>query len=253
MPLRHARLLAGRRHPGPRPLAGDHRPAALPAARRPAAPGPARPGRRARLLAGRPAPGGHPAGPGRGAPHPHGRRPGRGGRARSRAWPPPRTAACCSATLPPMRRSVDRDEVEVVPAARRSEARRLVARHGVSSRGGRASRRGSASAARPSRAGRGRSLRGAPRARRCPTALSTSPPLPMTMAFCESRSTMISTRMCGHSHSVTRQVMAWGSSSRVLASSCSRTSSATQSASGVSVTTSSGKKGGPSGEPSRSR
>ena len=49
---------------------------------------------------------------------------------------------------------------------------------------------------------------------------------------------MISTRMCGHSHSVTRQVMACGSSSRVLASSCSRTSSATHSASGVSVMTS---------------
>ena len=51
--------------------------------------------------------------------------------------------------------------------------------------------------------------------------------------------------MCGHSHSVTRQVIASGSSSWVLASSCSRTSSATQSASGVSVTTSGGKKAGP--------
>ena len=71
--------------------------------------------------------------------------------------------------------------------------------------------------------------------------------MPITIAFCESRSTMISTRMCGHSHSVTRQVMACGSSSWVLASSCSRTSSATQSASGVSVTMSGGKKGGPSG------
>ena len=64
---------------------------------------------------------------------------------------------------------------------------------------------------------------------------------------------MISTRMWGHSHSVTRQVMACGSSSRVLASSCSRTSSATQSASGVSVTTSGGKKGGPSGRSAMTR
>ena len=65
------------------------------------------------------------------------------------------------------------------------------------------------------------------------------------MPFCESRSTRISQRIRGHSHSVTRQAMEWGSSSRARASSCSRTSSATRSASGVSVTMSSGSRAGP--------
>ena len=46
--------------------------------------------------------------------------------------------------------------------------------------------------------------------------------------------------MRGHSHSVTRVAIEWGSSSWVTASSCSRTSSATQNASGTSVTMSSG-------------
>ena len=46
VPLRHARLLAGRRHPGPRALAGHDRPPSLPAARRPAAAGAPRPGGR---------------------------------------------------------------------------------------------------------------------------------------------------------------------------------------------------------------
>ena len=41
MPVRHDGLLAGCRHPGSSALAGDPRPAALPAARRPVAPGPA--------------------------------------------------------------------------------------------------------------------------------------------------------------------------------------------------------------------
>ena len=116
VPLRHPRLLAGGRHPRPRPLAGHHRQAALPPPRRPAAPGPARPGRRAGLPAGRPPPGGHHAGAGRGPAHPHGRRPGRGGGAR----PAPGhglVPGVLLSTLPPMRRSVDRDEVEVFLAA----------------------------------------------------------------------------------------------------------------------------------------
>ena len=46
-----------------------------------------------------------------------------------------------------------------------------------------------------------------------PTSLRVLPPLPMTMPFCESRSTRISQRTRGHSHSVTRQAMLWGSSS----------------------------------------
>ena len=62
----------------------------------------------------------------------------------------------------------------------------------------------------------------------------------MTMPFCDSRSTRISTRMRGHSHSVTRVAIEWGSSSRATASSCSRTSSATWNASGTSVTMPSG-------------
>ena len=37
-----------------------------------------------------------------------------------------------------------------------------------------------------------------------PTSLRTAPFLPMTIPFWESRSTRISTRMRGHSHSVTR-------------------------------------------------
>ena len=73
VPLRHPRLLAGRRHPGPGPFARHHRPAPLPPARRPPAPGAPRPGgRRRRLPAGRPPPGRHPARPGCGAAHPHG-------------------------------------------------------------------------------------------------------------------------------------------------------------------------------------
>ena len=95
------------------------------------------------------------------------------------------------------------------PACAVGDARRSAE---VSTPGGRASRRGSASAAPPSRAGRVGAL-GERLAHRDPTALRTSPPLPMTMAFWESRSTMISTRMSGPSHSVTRQVMAWGGSS----------------------------------------
>ena len=55
---------------------------ALPPPRRPLAPGPAGPGRRARLPAGRPAPGGDDAGAGCGPAHPHGGGPGRGGGAR---------------------------------------------------------------------------------------------------------------------------------------------------------------------------
>ena len=39
LPLRHARLLAGCRHPRPRTVARDHRPPPVPAARRPSAPG----------------------------------------------------------------------------------------------------------------------------------------------------------------------------------------------------------------------
>ena len=85
LPLRHARLLAGRRHPRPRPVARDHRPAPLPPPRRPVAPGAPRPGRRARLPAGRPAAGGHAAGPGRGPAHPQRRRPRRGRRPRPTA------------------------------------------------------------------------------------------------------------------------------------------------------------------------
>ena len=53
--------------------------------------------------------------------------------------------------------------------------------------------------------------------------------------------------MRGQSHSVTRVAIEWGSSSRATASSCSRTSSATQNASGTSVTMSSGKYRGPGG------
>ena len=71
------------------------------------------------------------------------------------------------ATLPPMRRSVDRAEVESF-LRRALEANESMT-GGVSSRGDRASRRGSASAARPSRGGRGRCPRAATRARRCPT------------------------------------------------------------------------------------
>ena len=111
LPVRHAGLLAGRRHPGPGAVAGDHRPAPLPAARRPAAAGAPRPGRRQRLLAGRPAAGGHAAGPGLGPAHPH---------ADDRgvvAVLDPRLATASYrgvllATLPPMRRSVDPSEVE---------------------------------------------------------------------------------------------------------------------------------------------
>ncbi len=62
----------------------------------------------------------------------------------------------------------------------------------------------------------------------------------MTMPFCESRSTRISHRTRGHSHSVTRQAMLWGSSSWTRWSSSSRTRSATQKASATSVTIPSG-------------
>ena len=47
-------------------------------------------------------------------------------------------------------------------------------------------------------------------------------------------------RTRGHSHSTQRVAIEWGSSSRVTASNCSRTSSATQNASGTSVTVPSG-------------
>ena len=47
------------------------------------------------------------------------------------------------------------------------------------------------------------------------------------MPFWLSRSTRISTVMCDPSHSLTRVAIEYGSSSRVTASSCSRTSSAT--------------------------
>ena len=73
-----------------------------------------------------------------------------------------------------------------------------------------------------------------------PTALSTAPFFPMTMPFCDSRSTRISQRMRGHSHSVTVHASECGSSSRATANSCSRTSSPTQNASGTSVTMSAG-------------
>ena len=63
---------------------------------------------------------------------------------------------------------------------------------------------------------------------------------PITIPFWLSRSTRISTRMRGHSHSVTRVAIECGISSRRWASSCSRTSSATQKASGASVTMPSG-------------
>ena len=49
-----------------------------------------------------------------------------------------------------------------------------------------------------------------------PAAFSTRPPFPMTMPFCESRSTRISQRILGHSHSVTRQAIECGSSSSAL-------------------------------------
>ncbi|CAB5066395.1 unannotated protein [freshwater metagenome] len=58
---------------------------------------------------------------------------------------------------------------------------------------------------------------------------------------------MISTRIRGHSHSETRVAIECGSSSRVTASSCSRTSSATLNGSGASVTSPSGYHRGPSG------
>ena len=159
------------------------------------------------------------------------------------------------ATLPPMRRSVDIAEVEsFLRRALEEERRPELASRARPCAGPRAQypRRLSISSrfcqCRSTLTWRSRYVPSGSSSRTAmPTALRTSPPLPMTMAFCESRSTMISTRMCGHSHSVTRQVMACGSSSRVLASNCSRTSSATHSASGVSVMTSGGKKGGPSG------
>ena len=63
----------------------------------------------------------------------------------------------------------------------------------------------------------------------------------MTIPFWLSRSTTISTRTRGHSHSVTWVAMEYGSSWWVASRSCSRTSSATQTASGTSETVSSGK------------
>ena len=65
----------------------------------------------------------------------------------------------------------------------------------LSTRGGRGRGRGAASRARPSPWSRGtRGCRAAPRApcaRRVPASLSTAPPLPITMPFCDSRSTRI--------------------------------------------------------------
>ncbi len=72
-------------------------------------------------------------------------------------WPPRRTAVCCSRCC---RRCAAR-----WTGPRSSPS--CGARSRLSSRAGRASRHGSASAAPPSRAGRGRSPRGVPRARRC--------------------------------------------------------------------------------------
>ena len=65
-----------------------------------------------RLLAGRPAPGGHAAGAGRGPAHPHGGGPRRGGGARPAPGHGVVPRACCCRRCRPMRRSVDRDEVE---------------------------------------------------------------------------------------------------------------------------------------------
>ena len=92
-----------------------------------------------------------------------------------------------------------------------------------------------------------RPLRAAAARARSPTCLSTCPPRPMTMPFWLSRSTMISTVMRSPSHSATRVAIEYGSSSRVTASSCSRTSSATHCSSGTSRTVSLGKYAGPSG------
>ena len=78
-----------------------------------------------------------------------------------------------------------------------------------------------------------------------PTSFSTWPPRPMTIPFWLSRSTMISTVIRSPSHSETRVAIEYGSSSRVTASNCSRTSSATHCSSGASRTVSAGKNAGP--------
>ena len=112
VPVRHARLLAGRRHPGPRALARDDRPAAVPAARRPAAAGAGATGPAAApsRWSTCPAP-----------PRCWRRAPGRLIRTADDkgvvAVLDPRLATASYrgvllATLPPMRRSVDRSEVE---------------------------------------------------------------------------------------------------------------------------------------------
>ena len=108
--VRHDGLLAGRRHPGSSALAGDPRPAAFP---RPD--DPLLQARRYSCRGGNAFSTGRPAGRPRCWPR---------GRAVSsarprtevwwpcsiRGWPRRRTAASCSATLPPMRRTVERDE-----------------------------------------------------------------------------------------------------------------------------------------------
>ena len=223
-------------------VAGDPRPAALPPARRPVAPGPARAGRRAAPSAGRPPPGRHAAGPGCGPPHPHGRRPWGGGVLDPRlATAGYRGVLLADAAAHAAHGRARRGRG--IPAARPGRGER---RSRLSSRARSSISERCCQCSPPSRGGRGRPLGQRLARTAMPTALRISPPLPMTMPFCESRSTMISTADVRPFPFGDPAEMECGSSSWVLASSCSRTSSATQSASGVSVTTSSGKKGGPS-------
>ena len=160
--------------------------------------------------AGRPAPGRHPAGPGGGPAHPLGRGPRGGGRPRPPAGHrrlPGRPAGRGAAHAPHHRprqveaflRRITRPRTD--PGAARSVAEPV-------------QRVGALLPVlldpdeqlevRP-----GRQLGPHGRAHR----LEDRPPLPMTIPFWESRSTRISQRIRGHSHSVTRQAMEWGSSS----------------------------------------
>ena len=110
----------------------------------------------------------------------------------------------------------------------------------LSTRNGRGCRHASASRARRRPSAPENSPRGVGGARRYRRPFSNAPPFPITIPFCDSRSTSISTVMCGHSNSVTRVWIECGSSCLVLRTSCSRTSSATHIASGTSETSSSG-------------